>query len=192
MDRSITATDVVTAARSHPGELVNFWREAGPARWFARDEAFDAELRRRFLAQHEAAAHNLLAGWALHAEGALALVLLLDQFPRNAFRGQERAFATDSQARQQAAEAVALGFDRAVETALRPFFYMPGMHSEALADQERCVAQCTPIGGDTLRFALLHRDIIARFGRFPHRNAVLGRVTTPGEQAFLDAGGFAG
>ncbi len=101
-------------------------------------------------------------------------------------------FASDEQAVQVATRAIAEGFDLQVDPALRAFFYLPFMHSERLADQERCVALSTPLGEGTLRFAIVHRDIIQRFGRFPHRNAVLGRATTPAEQAFLDSGGFAG
>ena len=173
-------------------DVLAFWREAGPTRWFRKDEAFDSAFRTRFEAAHEAAATGALDSWTADAEGALALLLLLDQFPRNAYRGTARMFATDAAAVRVADAAVASGFDQAVDTALRPFFYMPFMHSEALADQQRCVALCSPLGNDTLRFARIHLDAIARFGRFPHRNALLGRDTTPDEQRYLDEGGFAG
>lgn len=177
---------------STPSEVLDFWRAAGPEKWFAKDDAFDADFTRRFLAAHEAAAAGSLDDWAQDAPGALALVLLLDQFPRNAFRDSPRAFATDARALHTARTAIERGFDRATEVELRAFFYMPLMHSESLADQDDCVALSRPLPGTTLRFAELHRDIVRRFGRFPHRNAVLGRSTTPEEQAFLDAGGFAG
>jgi uncharacterized protein (DUF924 family) len=173
-------------------ELLDFWREAGPGRWFRPDPAFDALLRERFLAAHEAAASGALASWADNAEGALALVLLLDQFPRNAFRGTPRMYATDAQARAAADAAVRAGFDEQVEPALRGFFYLPFMHSEQLPDLERCVALSEALGGDTLRFARHHRDIVARFGRFPHRNAVLGRPSSEDEERFLAEGGFTG
>jgi len=108
------------------------------------------------------------------------------------FRGSARMFESDAKARPIAQAAVAAGFDAAVEADLRNFFYLPFMHSENLADQDRAVELTQALGDDPLRYAILHRDIIARFGRFPHRNAVLGRATTPEEQRFLDDGGFAG
>lgn len=175
-----------------PGDVIAFWRAAGPSRWFKKDEAFDRAFRERFLPAHEAAARGELAGWTRNPEGALALCLLLDQFPRNAFRGTPRMFATDEKARDVAQAAVEAGFDAQVNEPLRPFFYLPFMHSERLEDQDLCVELSGRTGEDTQRFARLHRDIIARFGRFPHRNSVLGRPTTPEEQQFLDAGGFSG
>ena len=173
-------------------EVVAFWRTAGPSRWFRKDAAFDAEFRQRFLAAHEEAVAGALDSWAASAEGTLALLILLDQFPRNSFRGTARMFATDRQALALARQAVDAGQDHQVEKELRNFFYLPFMHSEALADQERAVALTEPLDAESHKFALLHRDIIARFGRFPHRNAQLGRATTAKEQAFLDEGGFAG
>lgn len=173
-------------------EVAAFWRDAGPSRWFAKNEAFDAEFKSRFEAAHHAAAAGTFDGWASEAEGALALLVLLDQFPRNAWRGSAHMFATDGKARAVARLAIAAGLDRQVESALRPFFYLPFMHSESLADQERSVELNAALDANTQRFAVLHREIIARFGRFPHRNAMLGRETTPDEQAFLDQGGFAG
>jgi len=174
-------------------EIVRFWSEAGHDRWFTKDDAFDAEIRRRFLATHEAAAAGKLAAWEQTAEGALALMILLDQFPRNMFRGSARAFATDPQARAITASALLRGFDGQVPADLRAFFYLPFEHSEDLADQDRGIALYTAAGDtDGLKWAKIHHDIIARFGRFPHRNAVLGRATAAEEQAFLDDGGFAG
>jgi uncharacterized protein (DUF924 family) len=173
-------------------DLIDFWCEAGPGRWFRPDAAFDARFRERFLAAHEAAAAGELASWAGSAEGALALVLLLDQFPRNAFRGTPRMYATDPQARAAADAAVRAGFDQQVAPDLRAFFYLPFMHSEQPADLERCVALSEAVGGETLRFARHHRDIVARFGRFPHRNAVLGRASSAEEERFLQEGGFRG
>jgi uncharacterized protein (DUF924 family) len=176
----------------NPAEVVSFWREAGPSRWFRKDEVFDAQFRDRFLTAHEAAVAGALAAWESQAESCLALLILLDQFPRNAFRGSPRVFASDAAALALAHRAVARGFDQQTEQALRNFFYLPFMHAESLADQERAVALATPLGGDALRFAVLHRDIVARFGRFPHRNALLGRTSTPEEIRFLAEGGFAG
>ncbi|HSV46069.1 MAG TPA: DUF924 family protein [Ramlibacter sp.] len=173
-------------------DVVAFWRAAGPDRWFRKDQAFDTQFRERFLAAHEAAARGEHGDWAQDADGALALLILLDQFPRNAFRGSARMFATDAQARAVAVAALAAGHDQQVAPELRNFFYLPFSHSEALADQDRAVTLARALDSDTLRWAILHREIIERFGRFPHRNAVLGRSTTPEEQRFLDEGGFAG
>jgi uncharacterized protein (DUF924 family) len=181
------------AASVTPADIVAFWREAGPKRWFVKDTAFDDDIRQRFLAAHEAAAEGKLRDWEANAEGALALLILLDQFPRNMFRGQARAFATDPLARAIAAGALVRGFDAQVPKEMRGFFYLPFEHSEDMADQERCVALYKASGdAEGLKWAEAHADIIRRFGRFPHRNAVLGRPTTAEEQAFLDGGGFAG
>jgi len=120
-------------------------------------------------------------------------VILLDQFPRNMFRGSARAFATDALARAVANRALARGFDQETDTTMHPFFYLPFMHSELLADQDRCVELHEVFGDpERSRYAAIHLDIILKFGRFPHRNRALGRETTPAEQEFLDGGGFAG
>lgn len=170
--------------------VLDFWTAAGPQRWFRPDAAFDAEFRQRFLALHEQAATGDLDAWAAGAGGALALLLLLDQFPRNAFRGTARMYATDAHARRIAHDALARGLDAQVPEELRNFLYLPLMHSEHLADHALCVAKTAGLGGEPQRYALHHQDIIRRFGRFPHRNPLLGRATTPEEQAFLDQGGF--
>ncbi len=172
--------------------VVTFWRAAGPGLWFAKDEAFDKHFRERFLAAHEAAARGELAGWATSADGALALVILLDQFPRNAFRGTARMYATDGHARLVADAAIQIGHDHAVENEVAKFFYLPFAHSEDLADQERSATLTRRLGDPDLSHALGHRNIIRRFGRFPHRNALLGRGTTPEEQHYLENGGFKG
>jgi len=172
--------------------VVDFWREAGPALWFAKNADFDRKFRERFLSLHEDAARGALASWLETSNGALALLLLLDQFPRNAFRGSPRMYATDPMARAAAAAAIAAGHDRFAEPELRVFFYLPFGHSEDLADQERSVALARVLGPETLSHAEGHRDIVRRFGRFPHRNPILGRAMTPEEQRFLDAGGYAG
>jgi uncharacterized protein (DUF924 family) len=174
-------------------QVLAFWREAGEDKWFNNDTAFDEAVRRRFLETYEAAAAGQLAEWEASREGALALVIALDQFPRNMFRGRARAFAADPLARQVADRAIVRGFDLATPVEERGFFYLPFEHSEQLADQERCCALVRVTDdADLLKWAELHADIIRRFGRFPHRNAVLGRATTAEEQDFLDQGGFAG
>ncbi|MGE5162883.1 MAG: DUF924 family protein [Sphingobacteriales bacterium] len=174
-------------------DVVSFWQKAGPDRWFKKDPAFDDEIRERFIATHEAAAAGQLSDWEQSAQGALALLILLDQFPRNIFRGDARAFATDPLARAIAAGAIIRGFDSQVPKEMRGFFYLPFEHSENLADQERCIAFHKAIDDtEGLKWAEIHADIIRRFGRFPHRNTALGRTTTAEEQAFLDSGGFAG
>jgi uncharacterized protein (DUF924 family) len=176
-----------------PADIAAFWRNAGPENWFTKSAAFDAEIRARFLATYEAAARAELAAWEASAEGAFALVIALDQFPRNMFRNDARAFAADPLARAVADRAIARGFDQRFIVPERTFFYLPFEHSENLADQERCIALNRATGDqDALKWAELHADIIRRFGRFPHRNKVLGRDTTPAEQEFLDSGGFAG
>ena len=176
-----------------PEDIVSFWRDIGPKGWFEKNPGLDTEIRQRFLSTHEAAASGRLAAWEQSAQGALALLIRLDQFPRNMFRGERRAFATDEAARGVASRAILNGFDGAVAPNMRTFFYLPFEHSEDMADQERCIALYTAAGdADGLKWAELHADIIRQFGRFPHRNAALGRTTTPDEQAFLDQGGFAG
>ncbi len=172
--------------------VVAFWLAAGPSRWFKKDTAFDDDFRARFAAEHDAAASGAVDDWANSAEGALALMILLDQYPRNSFRGTARMFASDPKALTIAKQAIAQGFDHAVDPALSRFFYLPFMHSEVLAEQDRSLELYAATGDESMRYAVMHRDIIARFGRFPHRNALLGRTTTDDEQAFLDSGGFAG
>jgi uncharacterized protein (DUF924 family) len=175
-----------------PTEIVAFWREVGRERWFKKDAALDDEIRRRFSRTYEAAASGKLAVWEQSAEGALALLILLDQFSRNMFRGQARAFAADPLARAIASRAILNGFDGQFPD-MRTFFYLPFMHSETLADQERALTFYRVHGdAESLKFAELHADIIRKFGRFPHRNSALGRATTPEERAFLNRGGFAG
>lgn len=171
-------------------DIVAFWRTAGPAKWFAKDAAFDAELRARFLDDHLAAARREHESLQEEADGALALILLLDQVPRNVFRDSAHAFATDPLARDYADRAIAAGHDLRVDPALRIFFYLPFEHSEDLADQDRAVALCAALGdANYLKYAEAHRDVIRRFGRFPHRNRALARTDTPEERAWLEAGG---
>jgi len=181
-------TLVIDAA---PDDVTRFWRAAGPHRWFKKDAAFDAEIATRFMGVVDAATRGDLDDWAETAEGALALLIVLDQFPRNLFRGSQRAFATDAKARETARLAIANGFDRALEPDHRQFVYLPFMHSESLEDQDLSVALYETLGlEEQLRYAHIHRDVVRRFGRFPHRNAALGRETTTEEAEFLANGGF--
>lgn len=174
-----------------PDDVLAFWREAGAARWYACDAAFDAVVRSRFFGLWQKAAGGGLSSWESSDDGALALVIVLDQFPRNMFRDDIQTYSTDALARGAASRAIAGGADRRVDAALLEFLYMPFMHSEDLADQERCVELFRNTANpENLRYAEGHADIIRRFGRFPHRNRILRRDTTPAEQAFLNEGGF--
>jgi len=173
-------------------KVVEFWKEAGPTLWFAKNAAFDARFRRRFLLLHEAAARGEFSSWQSTPEGSLALIILLDQFPRNAFRDTPRMYATDASARKAASLALAAGYDRKFPLELRKFFVLPFAHSEDLADQERSVALARRLGPDDLAHAEHHRDIVRRFGRFPHRNRILGRPSTREETEYLANGGYAG
>ena len=181
-------TETVTT----PSDILAFWRDAGPDKWFKRDDAFDAEIREKFLATYEAAAAGKLSEWEATPDGALALCIVLDQFPRNMFRGDARTFAADPRAREVANRALKRGYDQDVPEEDRGFLFLPFMHSEDLTDQLRCVELYRAAGHENMKYAEQHRDIIRRFGRFPHRNAVLGRETTPDEQKYLDEGGFKG
>ncbi|MEH2611610.1 DUF924 family protein [Bradyrhizobium sp. AZCC 1693] len=174
-----------------PADILAFWRDAGPKRWYTPDEAFDAEVRRRSLGLWQKAAAGELSSWETSDDGALALVIVLDQFPRNMFRGDAMTYASDALAREVAHRAIDGGVDARIDPALREFLYLPLMHSELLADQLRCIELSRNAGHtESLKWAEHHADIIRRFGRFPHRNRILGRATTPEEQAFLDEGGF--
>jgi len=174
-----------------PADILAFWRDAGPDRWYRRDDGFDAEVRRRFLGLWQCAAAGELSSWETSDDGALALVIVLDQFPRNMFRGDIRTYASDALARDVARRAIDRGGDARIDPPLREFLYLPFMHSEHLADQLRCIELSRAAGhAENLKWAEHHAGIIRRFGRFPHRNPLLGRATTPDEQAFLDQGGF--
>jgi uncharacterized protein (DUF924 family) len=174
-----------------PREILDFWfKEIPSEKWFATDPVLDATITGRFGKAWGEARAGAYQEWEQDPESALALIILTDQFPRNMFRGDPRAFSTDAQAREIAKRAVVRGFDRAVAEAERPFFYMPLMHSEDLADQDLCVALCQERlapGNKTLPFAEKHRIAIARFGRFPARNKALGRESTAEEAAFLSS-----
>jgi uncharacterized protein (DUF924 family) len=178
-----------------PTEIVDFWVRAGAKAWFKKSEAFDAAIRGSYEAAHLEAARGGYEEWRSAPVGSLALLLLLDQFPRNLWRGSAHAYATDPLARTVARQALAMGHhtDRAPD--LRFFFFLPFSHSEDIADQDLAVRLWTALeeeSGESAKWAHVRRDIIARFGRFPHRNDCLGRSTTEAEQAFLDAGGFSG
>ncbi|WP_371168934.1 DUF924 family protein [Aliiroseovarius sp. 2305UL8-7] len=177
-------------------EVVHFWiNETGPQGWYNGSEALDQEICERFGDDWEAAREGHRDDWQTSPMGALGFLILTDQFPRNMFRGDARSFATDAAARACSEQAIAQGHDMRIAVPDRQFFYMPLMHSEEMADQDRCVAlmaerMSDPLGqGDTLH-ARIHREIIVRFGRFPYRNDALGRVTTSEEQAFIDDGGY--
>jgi uncharacterized protein (DUF924 family) len=172
--------------------VVQFWVEAGPSKWFAKDPAFDALFREQFRSDYQAAARGDLMHWQRTAEGAFALTILLDQYPRNSFRGTPEMYATDPIARKVAHVALAAGYDKQMPVELRKFFLLPYSHSEDLADQERAVQLAAAISADDLAHAQHHRDIVKRFGRFPHRNEILGRTSTKEEQEYLDSGGYQG
>jgi uncharacterized protein (DUF924 family) len=186
-----TGDGAPAAIASH--DVLAFWRAAGPDKWFAKDPAFDSEIAVRFFAVWHAAADGKLARWEETPQGALALIIVLDQFPRNMFRGHARTYQADALARAVAERAIARGFDGQAPHDERQFFYLPFMHSEHPPDQERCLQLAHGYGdGEFLKYAEQHADIVRRFGRFPHRNAILGRATSAEEQAFLDGGGFTG
>ncbi|MGY6697627.1 MAG: DUF924 family protein [Roseinatronobacter sp.] len=176
-------------------DVIEFWvREVGPAGWYVSDPALDARIRDRFQALWEKACDGRLERWTSCARGALAFIIVTDQFPRNMFRDDGRAFATDELARRVAARACHLGFDRQTPEPERQFFYLPLMHSESQMDQDRAVRmfllRMPETGADNLLHARAHRAVIREFGRFPYRNEALGRPTTESEQGFLDRGGY--
>jgi uncharacterized protein (DUF924 family) len=176
-----------------PRDILDFWFAAGWDKWWKKDDAFDAEIERRFGAVHAEACAGRLDRWSENAEGALALVIVLDQFSRNLNRNSHLAWAQDGKALGIAREAIRRRFDVEVPVMARSWFYMPFEHSEALATQMEGLPYFARLDDpELLKFAELHADIIRRFGRFPHRNAVLGRVSTPEEENFLAEGGFAG
>ncbi|MFZ1815111.1 MAG: DUF924 family protein [Rhizobiaceae bacterium] len=176
-----------------PDEIVGFWQSIGPKGWFRKDDAVDQQMRRDFASIHEQGAQGKLFAWQEDPVSSLALIILLDQFSRNMYRDSANAFSQDEMAISCAEYALSRAFDTKVAPELASFFYMPFMHSERISDQNRCVALFHALhSDDSLKFAIIHRDIIGRFGRFPHRNTVLSRHTTPAERAFLEAGGFSG
>jgi uncharacterized protein (DUF924 family) len=179
--------DMAYTRKIEPSDVVSFWfAEETKPNWFEASEEFDAELRKRFGAAYLAARGGQLDEWAEDPGSALALVLLLDQIPRNIHRNTPEAFATDTKALNLAKQAIEHGHDMALPQEQRQFLYLPFMHSEQLAEQERGMELYGPLGlAVPLDFMRAHRDIIARFGRFPHRNRILGRANTEEEEAFL-------
>ncbi len=172
--RAVTAQDVL-----------GFWFGSDRKAWFEKNPAFDDEIRRRFLSLYEHGAAGMLSDWRQTPAGCLALVVLLDQFPRNMFRGSARAFAADALALETARQALDLRFDQGLSVDERTFLYLPFEHSESLADQARACELMQPLGNEVYRYAVRHKEIVERFGRFPHRNAALARASTPQEVAFL-------
>lgn len=177
-----------------PKEILDFWFSAGEGKWFAQDAGFDEEIRRRFLKLHGMAAEGRLDSWAGDTRGALALVIILDQFSRNLHRADHRAFMQDDKALRLAIAAIERNMDVELPMVARRWFYMPFMHSEDRAMQEQGLIYFATRLDDpeTLAYAEQHAGIIRRFGRFPHRNAILGRRSSEAEQYYLDEGGFKG
>lgn len=181
---------------SDPVTVLDFWLgELGPEGWYAGGDDLDADIRDRFADLWQAAADGGLDHWVDGPAGTLAFIVLTDQFPRNMWRGSARAFATDGLALAAARAAMAAGWDMAVPEPERQFIYLPLMHSEALADQEDCIGlmveRMPETGGSNALHARAHAEVIRRFGRFPYRNAALGRETTAGEAVFMAQGGYA-
>ena len=178
-----------------PQEILEFWLdETGPDGWYKASDALDDEIRQRFQLTWEAACEGKYSLWLTYPSGALAYIILMDQFPRNMFRGDARSFASDRAALAAAKSAIERGWDLRIDEPARQFFYMPLMHSENLCDQDRCVrlmCERMPEGRETnLLHARAHREVIRRFGRFPYRNDALSRANTPAEKAFVAAGGY--
>ena len=177
-----------------PDRILNFWADAGPCNWWLKTDTFDASIRKLFVDLHRQAAEGGNDSWEmLSPDAALALVIVLDQFSRHIHRGRPRAYACDDKAVKIVHRVIARGDDRRMRPDVREFIYMPLMHSENLPDQNLSVAETARwLSAEDLASAEGHRDIIASFGRFPHRNGILGRTSTPEEGEFLKDGGFAG
>ena len=190
----MSARTTPATAIARPHEVADFWAGAGPERWWKKDDAFDAQIARRFAATQRAAAAGTLDAWEEGTpDEALALVIVLDQFSRNLHRGSWRAFAQDAKSIALVHRLMARGADRRMRDDIGLFVYLPLMHSETLADQAICLREMERLGlEENAKFARIHLEAVERFGRFPHRNAVLGRVSTPAEIAYLAEGGFAG
>lgn len=178
-----------------PEEVLSFWLdEVGPEGWYLQDEALDAQIRERFLETWKAACEGRFSLWLTYPSGSLAYIILMDQFPRNMFRGSKQAFASDKAALAAAKCAVDKGWDLKIDEPARQFFYLPMMHSENLCDQERCVRlMCERMpnhGAGNLLHARAHREVIRQFGRFPYRNEALDRPTTEHEATYVSNGGY--
>lgn len=175
--------------------IIDFWvNEVGPAHWYKSNPEIDAKIKNKFEDVWREAKDGELGAWMCTPEGCLALVLLLDQFPRCMFRGTAQAYSSDGAALAAAKRGIVMGHDFKIPEPQRQFLYMPMMHSESLMDQERCVRlialRLLSTGGEGLLHAKAHRDVIRQFGRFPYRNAILGRANTESETAYLTAGGY--
>jgi len=180
-----------------PHDILDFWtRQHGPEDWYKSDSALDEAIRSRFLSAWEQLESGGLKEWIDGPDGALAYIILADQFPRNMFRDDPRSFATDPAARAAARRAIEEGWDLAIEEPTRQFFYLPFMHSEDMGDQEFCIAavreRMPETGESTLLHARAHAEVIDTYGRFPHRNEALGRQTTTAEQDYFDEGAYGG
>ena len=178
-----------------PDSILSFWLdEIGPDGWYQPPEGLDETIRARFEETWQGAMDGRFGLWLTYPSGALAYIVLLDQFPRNMFRGTGRAFASDEIAKAAAKQAIHRGWDMKIDEPARQFFYMPLMHSECMSDQERCVRlmkeRMPETGASNLMHARVHREVIRRFGRFPYRNDALSRRTTDAEQRFVAGGGY--
>ncbi|APX90707.1 hypothetical protein BV394_14110 [Brevirhabdus pacifica] len=179
-----------------PDQILSFWLdEIAPSDWYSSDSDLDARIRDRFLRTWEGAMEGSCGMWLTYPSGVLAYVILLDQFSRNMFRGDARAFSSDPLALAAAKVAIHKNWDRTIDEPARQFFYMPLMHRETIDDQERCVrlfcSRMPETGESNLLHARVHREIIRRFGRFPGRNEALGRRSSSEEKQFLDDHGYA-
>lgn len=179
-----------------PDEVLSFWLdEIGPKGWYAGGDDLDARIRDQFGPLHDRVTAGALSLWLTYPSGTLAYIILTDQFARNMFRGSSKAFATDGIAKAAAKAAIARGWDMRIDEPARQFFYMPLVHSEVLADQDRAVrlfkTRMPETGQDNLAHAKAHREVIRRYGRFPTRNKALARVCRIEEQGYLDRGGYA-
>ncbi|WP_425082994.1 DUF924 family protein [Ruegeria profundi] len=178
-----------------PEDVLSFWLdEVGPKGWYMQDDALDRQIRDRFLTTWESATEGKFSLWLTYPSGSLAYIILTDQFPRNMFRGEARAFSSDRAALAAAKCAVDKGWDLKIDEPARQFFYLPMMHSENLCDQERCVRlMCQNLNSEdssNLLHARAHREVIRKFGRFPYRNEALSRTPTAHETAYVDMGGY--
>ena len=180
---------------SMPDKILAYWLdEVGPEGWYRQDDEVDEEIRARFLGTWEGLMQGRYALWLTYPSGALAYIILADQFPRNMFRGEAKAFSSDAVAMAASKQSIHRGWDMKIDPPARQFFYLPLMHSENACDQDRCVRlmkeRLGAEGEDNLLHARVHREIIRRFGRFPYRNDALGRKTWASEKAFFDEGGY--
>lgn len=194
---AVRQAGVSQATEIKPSDVTDYWvEEVGPSGWYSVDDAVDAEIRARFQTAWQVARSGGLQHWKCGPDRSLAYLILTDQFPRNMFREDGRSFATDGIARGAALRAIKQGWDTRVPEPQRQFFYLPLMHSEVLEDQERglrlILTRMPQTGGSNLLHARAHREVIRRYGRFPHRNSALGRTSTPSEATFLEKGGYGG